>query len=232
MSIYTLQRKSRRFQAPISSEAYGGHIGFSLNGGIRNNRPVGQTNLMSLKAETLACSGNDAQIPKGSTKNTLGYLYDTVYYPVKCGVAVACKPVVKGVTGVLKSGSISGEQSDYIKNRAWVVSNASCNPAKKNDAGCKADCSATSVRQIGGRNIKIGNYVKNVKNKLAGASTVGEDLRTGAWRRRGLPTPANVAHFPMALLNQECGRNAVTPAQAIALGLLPADWKDGCNQII
>ena len=49
MSIVAMKRKSRRFKAPIS----GGTKGFSLNGGLRNQGWIGQTNLGRAKVGTV-----------------------------------------------------------------------------------------------------------------------------------------------------------------------------------
>ena len=64
MSIVALKRNSRRFIVPISAN------GFSLNGGYRNQRLIGSTNLSALTTgqERGCCSYNDPDIVKLSTK--------------------------------------------------------------------------------------------------------------------------------------------------------------------
>ena len=59
MSIVALKRNSRRFQVPVSAN------GFSLNGGHRNQRIFGNTNLSALtNGQYNYCSGNDPTIVK------------------------------------------------------------------------------------------------------------------------------------------------------------------------
>jgi hypothetical protein len=111
MSIHVLQRKSRRFKAPISGR---GNKGFSLNGTHRNIGAVGTTNLgksvtrtpfrglkpmgnggccgryvVNVSNSGSCCFGarragdaaTDAAYVKTSVKNTKGLLYSKKYYP-------------------------------------------------------------------------------------------------------------------------------------------------------
>lgn len=102
MSIVAQKRNSRRFKAPISGR---GTKGFSLNGGMRNQGWVGQTNLGRSNVGTVfrgafpmgngGCCGtyvintqnsggpgvNDPNIIKRSTMNTKGLIEATVEHP-------------------------------------------------------------------------------------------------------------------------------------------------------
>ena len=102
MSLVTLKRKSRRFKAPISGR---GTNGFSLNGGLRSQGWVGQTNIGRANIGTSfrgafpmgnggCCGGyvintqnsggsrtNDPDIIKRSTMNTKGLIEATVEHP-------------------------------------------------------------------------------------------------------------------------------------------------------
>jgi len=102
MSIVAQKRNSRRFKAPISGR---GTKGFSLNGGMRNQGWVGQTNLGRSNVGTVfrgafpmgnggccgtyvintqnsgGCCTNDPEIVKRSTMNTKGLIEATVEHP-------------------------------------------------------------------------------------------------------------------------------------------------------
>ena len=119
MSIATLKKKSRRFQAYISGV---GPAGFSLNGGTRNYGRVGQTNfgravtgtpfrgalprghggsngtyVVKISAPGESCIANDAAVIKKTVKNTLGHIYSTVKYPTAVSNAschgLSCQPI-------------------------------------------------------------------------------------------------------------------------------------------
>lgn len=102
MSIVAQKRNSRRFKASISGR---GTKGFSLNGGMRNQGWVGQTNLSRSHVGTVfrgafpmgngGCCGtyvintqnsgrghtNDSEIIKRSTMNTRGLIQATIEHP-------------------------------------------------------------------------------------------------------------------------------------------------------
>lgn len=102
MSIVAQKRNSIRFKAPISGR---GTKGFSLNGGMRNQGWVGQTNVGRSNVGTVfrgafpmgnggccgtyvintqnsgRCCANDPNIIKRSTMNTKGFIDATVDHP-------------------------------------------------------------------------------------------------------------------------------------------------------
>ena len=222
MSIVALKRKSKRFQDPISAN------GFSLNGGYRNQRPINNTNLAALNNSNNAlCSGNNPAIAKMSTKNTKGYLYETVKYPV-------CDNGICGGSGGSAGAAIwvknfspdDHSQEEYIKNKVQAAV-ASCANPLKTDSGENNDCTDCKARSyfIGGRRVYITFNAKNSGNPFTqGALTAGEYLKAGLLRNNCLPTPDAQKHFPPSLLHNGCNVNALTPAEAKALGLLADSW--------
>ena len=75
MSIAVLKRKSQRFLVPISGANCGpGGPVFSLNGGYRNQRAIGDTNLAQLKKSAELCYANDPAIikPKATSLTIYG----------------------------------------------------------------------------------------------------------------------------------------------------------------
>ena len=219
MSIVALKRKSQRFQNPISAH------GFSLNGGLRNFRAIGDTNLAQLKSSmAVGCCFNDPTIIKRSTQTTRGHLFQTVKYPM-------CQPCPN--TGWVKDFSPENHsQSLFVRllaaqlaGRAAVPGTngegeGECAPLVKATSLCV--CAGAKSTRIGGRIIRQNNYTKNVNQ---GAVTAGEYLLTGVMQQHCLPTPANRQAWPPSILHNGCDVNAQTPAEAIALGLLPADWR-------
>ena len=200
MSIVALKRNSRRFQVPISGAAGG----FSLNGGHRNQRPIANTNLSALYANTNGgcCGGNDPDIVKISTKNTKGYLYNNILYPVcPIGLVGATPPVI-----VVKNFSPDDRsQNEYIVNK--VKAGAAACVTTKTDSGtdktCLPDCKARSYH-IGGKRFYTTYNAKNSGEYGQGAISAGEYLSAGLLKANCLPTPAALAPLPPALNNSSC----------------------------
>lgn len=204
MSIVTLKRTSRRFQVPVSAN------GFSLNGGYRNQRSTGNTNLSALTAGHYNfCSGNDPSIVKTSTKNTKGYLYSTVNYPT-------CP---NGGTAALTSQAnwvknFSPEDKSAAQHTKDVVQaqSASC-VTKKTDSGQadanSVDCTGCKAQgyHIGGRYVYTTYNAKNSGEYGQGAITAGEYLKAGLLKYKkyncGI-TAQTIAPIPPALLNSGC----------------------------
>ena len=168
MSIVTLKRSSRRFQVPISAN------GFSLNGGHRNQRAIGDTNLSALtNGHNNICSANDPSIVKLSTKNTKGYIYSTVLFPT-CPVTGCPDSVNRQVNWVKNFSPDDHSEGQYITD--VVISNSALCVTEKPDSGitCKSDCKARSYH-IGGRYVYTTYNAKNSgKPYQQGAITAGE----------------------------------------------------------
>ena len=196
MSIVALKRNSKRFQVPISAN------GFSLNGGHRNQRPIGDTNLSALYANNY-CSANDASIVKLSAKNTKGFLYATVKYPT-CPSGVT-PPANNQSTWVKNFSPEDHSQNEYIVNKVKAES-AKC-VTEKTDSGtnnpCLPECKARSYH-IGGKRFYTTFNAKNSGEYGQGAISAGEYLSAGLLKANCLPTPAALAPLPPALLNSGC----------------------------
>lgn len=212
MSIVTLKKKSRMYKAPISA---GGS--FSLNGGNRNVGVVGQTNLMRSRT---SCGTNDDEYIKGSTKNTLGHIYASFKYPTSvehpsCLNQPCPKIWVKNFS--------PEDYSQGIHIRNVVSETAKCVlPSSNLDAGfktCIDTCDDTA--HIGGRKVMRTHYTKDLNQDVSAE----EYMRTKLMKNNCLPTPKDRQHFPMWLNSNGCNIEVLTPQQAIAAGLLPADYK-------
>lgn len=248
MSIVALKRNSRRYFDPVSAN------GFSLNGGHRNIGQVGVTNLAKSVTRTPfrgalpmghgghngqyvvsvynsgSCQTNDPSIVKLSTKNTKGYLFETFKYPI-CPNGNCGKGSQENWVQDFRAENF--QQSGYIQN--VVAANGSCVvnknekllaampyacPEVTNNLGQQVQCKAGSYH-IGGKKYYQEYYTKS---NGSGAMPEGEYMRSLLQKRNCLPTPPNIQHFPPTVNHQGCDVNALTPAQAIANGLLPPDW--------
>jgi hypothetical protein len=201
MSIVALKRNSRRFQVPVSAN------GFSLNGGYRNQRVIGNTNLSALtNAHNNICSANDPSIVKLSAKNTKGLIYSTVLFPT-CPAGQTENPNynanwVKNFSPETRS---AGQYTTDV-----VQANAAACVTTKIDSGtdtsgnqCWPDCKARSYH-IGGKRFYTTFNAKNSGEYGQGSITAGEYLRAGWLLRNCLPTPKLMAPWPPALLNSGC----------------------------
>jgi len=200
MSIVALKRNSKRFQVPVSAN------GFSLNGGHRNQRAIGDTNLSALgNGHYNICSSNDPSIIKPSAKNTKGYLYSSVKYPT-------CK-----ANGTCAEGS----QSIWVKNFSPEYRSAgehTTNVVQASSAVCvteKADsiggdtlscCKARSYH-IGGKRFYTTFNAKNSGQYGQGAISAGEYLKAGLLKYKKFnceTTTKSIAPVPVAMLNSTC----------------------------
>ncbi len=246
MSIVALKRNSRRFQVPVSAH------GFSLNGGHRNIGQVGVTNLAKSVTRTPfrgtipmghggnngtylvsiynsgSCNTNDSAIIKLSTKNTKGYLYETFKYPV-CDNGNCGKGSQENWVQDFSAENFS--QGLYIQN--VIAANGSCvvnkneellanMPPKCSQPAYQQQCTAGSYH-IGGKKYYQEYYTKS---NGSGAMQSSEYMRSLLKRRNCLPTPSDIQHFPPNVNHDGCDANALTPEEAIELGLLPKDWRD------
>ena len=190
MSIHVLQRKSRRFKAPISGR---GSKGFSLNGTHRNVGAVGTTNLGRSVTRTPfrgvkpmgnggccgryvvnvsnsgSCCTNDNSIVKSSVKNTKGLIYSTKYYPtgqqynyqVPAGTAQCACPTI----WVQDTSPLNHSQGIYIsevssKSAACDLSKNYVNVIRACPVGCKA-----ASYHIGGKKYIRETFAKNALPK-------------------------------------------------------------------
>ena len=250
MSIVALKRNSRRFQEPISAR------GFSLNGGHRNIGQVGVTNLAKSVTRTPfrgaipmghgghlgkyqvavynsgSCSANDPNIIKLSTKNTKGHYFESFKYPI-CDNGNCGKGSQQNWVQDMSPDNYGQEL--YIHN--LVAANGSCVvnkneqlladmpykcPATVNNLGQEVQCKAGTYH-IGGKKYYQEYYTKT---NGSGAMMSSDYMRSLLQKRNCLPTPPNRQHFPPNVNHDGCDTNALTPQEAIAVGLLPADWRE------
>lgn len=248
MSLVALKRKSRRFKAPISGR---GTKGFSLNGGLRNQGWVGQTNLGRTNPGTPfrgaypmgnggccgaymintqnagGCCTNDPEVIKRSTMNTNGLLEATVEHPtgvLNAGCETACKTIWAQDTSSF--GHSSGETTRKKKLNAAILSLPWS--VEKKDQGitkCPHDCKAASFH-IGGKKYIREPYAKDLN--LFSVSP-GMYQQAGLMKKNWLPTPKCKQPFPIGLNHgAHCQVNFKTPGEAKSAGALPADWMN-CN---
>ncbi len=239
MSIVALKRNSRRFQHPVSAH------GFSLNGGHRNIGQVGRTNLANSVTRTPfkgaypvghgghngtyvvsiynsgSCCTNDPSIIKLSTKNTMGHILETFKYPT-CTNGNCGKGSQENWVQDFRAENFS--QDLYIQN--VVSKNGSC-VVNKNEKlledmppRCPQPCTAGTYH-IGGKKYYQEYYTKT---NGSGAMQSGEYMRSLLMKRNCLPTPPDKQHFPPNVNHDGCDENALTPAEAIEIGLLPTNW--------
>lgn len=137
MSLVVLQRKSRRYQAPISGQ---GTKGFALNGTLRNIGSVGPTNLAKSVTRTPfrgsepmghggccgtynrtisnsgSCCVNDSNIVKVSTKNTQAMLEGK-------NIMGCCSQYPKWI---VKTPPHPAGQGEYIRNVHFSAAQCIC----------------------------------------------------------------------------------------------------------
>lgn len=244
MSIVALKRNSRRYKAQISGK---GNKGFSLNGGHRNQGWVGQgvrgrsitgtpfrgatpmgnggccgTYVKKINNRSSNCCGNDPNIVKRSTMNTLGHIDSTVVYPTSvfnnsCNDG-KCPKIQNWVKDFSPLNHSEGQRIFKTARQSGKCVNL------KDDAGldtCHKGCKSASYH-IGGKKVVREMYSKNL-NMLAVGSE--EYQRTSLMSTVNLPTPPCKNPYPMALNhNGSCQKNFMTSEDAIKGGMLPNDW--------
>ena len=111
----------------------------------------------------------------------------------------------------------SPSYEDYIR-KVRVYNSCSSRwppkPSKPLEEGC-----CVSAR-IGSKLINRNTYY----HEPSGAMTANEYTTTSLYRNNCLPPPSCKGPFPPAVNPRECAVHAVTPSEAIRLGLLPPDW--------
>jgi hypothetical protein len=249
MSIVALKRNSRRFQVPISANGFslnGGHRNVGQVGvtnlaksvtrtPFRGTVPMGHGGHLG-KYEVQVynsgscCSVNDPNIIKLSTKNTKGHIFESFKYPICPGGS--CD---KGSqqNWVQDTSPDNYGQELYIHNLVAAFGSCVVNknetllqdmpykcPMTVNNLGQRIECSAGTYH-IGGKKYYQEYYAKS---NGTGAMQSSEYMRSLLQKRNCLPTPPNKQHFPPNVNHDGCDLNALTPAEAIAVGFLPADW--------
>ena len=244
MSIVALKRNSARRFNPISHAK--GNLGFSLNGGYRNQGRVGQIlfgrSLGGTKFKgnipvgTGGCCGhyninisnsssgygctNDPTIPKKSSMNTHGRIQSGLIHPVAGEYRnVECKQKCKPIW-VKDMSPLNESQGEHIRK---VSAKAASKVVRKSDAGlesCKTNCTSSSYF------IGTKKYVRTPYAKDLNAFPISQSqyISSILFNKHNLPTPPCKQHFPPKLNTNACGVTAKTPEEAIALGILPADW--------
>ena len=92
---------------------------------------------------------------------------------------------------------------------------------KGNNLGQQVECKGGAYH-IGGKKYYQEYYTKT---NGSGAMMSSDYMRSLLQKRHCLPTPPNRQHFPPNINHDGCDINALTPAEAIGVGLLPLDWK-------
>jgi hypothetical protein len=249
MSIVALKRNSRRFQVPISANGFslnGGHRNIGQVGvtnlaksvtrtPFRGTVPMGHGGHLGKYEVQIynsgsCCSVNDPNIIKLSTKNTKGHIFESFKYPICPGGS--CD---KGSqqNWVQNTSPDNYGQELYIHNLIAAYGSCVVNkdetllqdmpykcPITVNNLGQEVECSAGTYH-IGGKKYYQEYYAKS---NGTGAMQSSEYMRSLLQKRNCLPTPPNRQHFPPNINHDGCDTNALTPAEAIAVGLLPADW--------
>jgi len=227
MSLTILKRKSRRFKAKISGKD---NVGFSINGGHRNQGWVGQTSQGRHLSKTpfkgnlpvghggccgtyekhilkgIFCCANDPSIVKTSNMNSNPYLLSRVDNPTPVFIPNCEKGCLKNKWYKSFDSHISS-QGVYIKN-------------KKTKKALDDKCCDIPLEKTTTKECSCPPVVKN---------TNIDDYKTymghGLMIKNRLPTPDCLKHFPLSLNhNASCNLNYNTPEEAIAGGLLPSNW--------
>jgi hypothetical protein len=258
MSTYTLQKKSRRFKAPISGI---GHNGFSLVGGHRNIGSVGPTNLAKSVTRTRfrgtapmgnggccgqfkvvinnsgSCCTNDPSIIKKTVKNTKGAIIQQFpwIHSVDAGICCPDQPpdeITKQNGGrkfwVKVMDSMPENYSQSQYIRKLVAFNATCVVDKENSG--VNDCGGDLQCKSASYHIGGKKFYRAFysKNLTPYPTSCSEYLRSAYLRKNNIPPPPCLAPFPMVLNHNGCDVNYLTPEQAIADGALPQNWMN-CN---
>ena len=238
-----MKRKSRRFQAPISGQK---KVGFSLNGGLRNQGWVGQgvrgrtlvgtpfrgttargaggccgTYKKNIVNNKLQVNPGDPGYVKRSNMNTPGFIAATVNDPTPV-LNADCENGACPTKWVQSLNSVTHTQGNYIVNKSGesICQMDVSNSGLKDD--CGKDCNARSYF-IGGKKFYSTLYSKSTS--ATGAMSSDEYTKTSYKFNNCLPTPPCKAPFPMDLNHtSNCDVNYLTAEEAQAAGALPLDW--------
>ena len=252
MSLVALKRKSRRFKAPISGR---GTNGFSLNGGLRNQGWVGQTNLGRANPGTSfrgaypmgnggccgsfvintqnagrCCSSDPSGVTiiKRSTMNTKGHIYATVKHPTSVLNAGCDASGASCKTIWVQDTSSFGHSSGETTRNKKIKTAILSLPWSVNKAtsGIK---SCPYDCQAASYHIGGKKYIREPYAKDLNLFSVSPGMyqQAGLMKKNWLPTPKCKEAFPIGLNhNSTCQVNFKTAEAAKTAGALAADWMD------
>ena len=248
MSLAILKKKSQRFK--LGYGISGGPKGFSINGGYRNQGWVGQgvrgRHLSRTRFRGLApighggccgtypqnilsqsnCCTNDPNIIKRSNMNTQARIATTFVHPTSIFNYDCSKNCRKVVVSVAPAGYVDYAHYTHSKGRKAATCNDFVVSSNGKEDSGKINCapfgSCKSHNFIGGKKIP---YTPYVKSKLTGAMDASEWIGFGLLATKCLPPPPCKQHWPITSNKKTgCKKNYYTPEEAIADGVLPADW--------
>ena len=212
MSLATLLRKTNA-QQNISAH------GFSSAGTIRGLSPTGKTYLNSTVRTPM----------RGTTARGYGGCCGTYARNILSGCCLDCPGTGVGNetnAAILQKKTrhllwtADTQSLNYESHLRQVRVQNSCQaawprkPTKTPEEGC------CSLARIGSKVINRSTYY----HALPGAATAQEYTSTNLYRNKCLPPPPCKGSFPPPTNPTACGIQALTPEEAIRLGILPRDW--------
>jgi len=247
MSLATFAKKGRVITSPQSR----GKDGFSLVGGYRNGRGVGNIDIMRTPIRTPfrgdgpvghggccdtyretilggSCCTNDSKVIKKASKSTKGML--ATRFARKWNEAAnefVCPRVVFNTTypytWVQPQGESGGERIARLSR-----SIAECVPAT-NDAGpldCSGSVVCTTMPRAGSRLMPRTPFTKTTNNTPMSYRDYnrGQLMKNNCLFTEVVRARDKFTHFPMNVGNGACTKAYNTPAEAQAAGLLPSDY--------
>lgn len=155
-----------------------------------------------------------------SAMTTKGLLMSKVYHPtgnIGCSKEDKCP-----IWWVKDFNPLSKTQSAYIKTKK-----IKCSVVEDDGSGVEGSCveGCKNSYFIGTRKVSNNTYHKTTSS---GAITSGEFTEMNVLQNNCLPTPPCKKPFPFIINKNGCVTNYVTPQEAQAAGLLPANWMT-CN---
>lgn len=256
MSIAVMRRKVRENHprvAPISGHLPGGdgqtgvndanRGGFSINGGHRNLRGIGQVRMVGSGGwsgggrgagragtgnSSWYFSANDASVVKRSSRGNAAMI-DMKYRWIKgAQYPRVWHKDIPSATLEVRS------QSEYIKKRAASV--VRCGTVKVTTAAnpcivpevCKFYVGTGVLKR---KRVKWLPVTKTVTERVVSQSQYIEKggLKSGRRNCLSLPEPNKYTHFPMYIRHRGCDVNYLTWQEAVAAGALPADYVGGSS---
>jgi hypothetical protein len=185
-----------------------------------------------------SCCTNDSSIVKNSVKNNRGHIWSSFYYPTSV-TKTECLTGPCPTVWVKNYSPLSSSQAIHIMdivNQVGACAKTS-QPGYVPDAGHEKNCESTQSSTTANDSIQCqangyhigGKYYTNVPygKNLGLNNSQSEYMRTNLMQQNCLPTPPKKQSFPPVLNHTPsvCSVNALTPAQAMAEGLLPQDWQ-------
>ena len=178
------------------------------------------------------CCTNDPGIIKRSTMNTPGYLAATVVHPTSVFNSDCSGTCPKIIVSVDSSGYLDYAHYTHSKGRRaatcddFAVSSEGYEDSGK--VGCISGSPASTLgtcrssSYIGGKKRPNTPYVKTTHK---GATSASEWTGFGLLSSKCLPPPPCKQHWPINYNKvAHCISNYYSPEEAIAAGVLPADW--------